>query len=159
MSVSFNKNLLVTLEVSILFLCISIVKETEIAQVGSSTNTAQKMKFSIKDFFSKCDQIYSFLRFWSHLLKKSLMENFVFCAVKDTLFVPIRNKVEKWHKFLFSHFFLVPQKDETSLKHHKEVWKFMSFFISIYYFRMLGAARFLPGFSYLKNGNKYQTCF
>ena len=24
--------------------------------------TAQKMKFSIKDFFSKCDQIRSFLR-------------------------------------------------------------------------------------------------
>ena len=43
--------------------------------------TAQKMKFSIKDYFSKCDQIRSFLRIWSHLLKKSLMENFTFCAV------------------------------------------------------------------------------
>ena len=42
---------------------------------------AQKMKFSIKDFFSKCDQIRSFLRIWSHLLKKSLIENFIFCAV------------------------------------------------------------------------------
>ena len=39
------------------------------------------MKFSIKDFFSKCDQIRSFLRIWPHLLKKSLMENFIFCAV------------------------------------------------------------------------------
>ena len=39
------------------------------------------MKFSIKDFFSKCDKIPSFLRIWSHLLKKSLMENFIFCAV------------------------------------------------------------------------------
>ena len=39
---------------------------------------AQKMKFSIKNFFSKCDQIRSFLRIWSHLLKKSLMENFIF---------------------------------------------------------------------------------
>ena len=38
-------------------------------------NTAQKMKFSIKDFFSKCDQIHSFLRIWLHLLKKSFMEN------------------------------------------------------------------------------------
>ena len=27
---------------------------------------AQKMMFSIKDFFSKCDQIRSFLRIWSH---------------------------------------------------------------------------------------------
>ena len=39
------------------------------------------MKFSIKDFLSKCDQIRSFLRIWSHLLKKPLMENFIFCAV------------------------------------------------------------------------------
>ena len=45
------------------------------------TSTAQKMKFSINDFVSKCDQIPSFLRIWSHLLKKSLMENFIFSAV------------------------------------------------------------------------------
>ena len=43
--------------------------------------TAQKMKSPIKDFFSKCDQIRRKLRIWSHLLKKSLMENFIFCAV------------------------------------------------------------------------------
>ena len=43
--------------------------------------TAQKMKFSIMDFFSKCDQIRSFLWIWSHLLKKSVMENSIFCAV------------------------------------------------------------------------------
>ena len=41
----------------------------------------QKMKFFITDFFSKCDQIRRFLRIWSHLLKKSVMENFIFCAV------------------------------------------------------------------------------
>ena len=39
------------------------------------------MKFSIKDLYSKYDQIRSFLRIWSYLLKKSLMENFIFCAV------------------------------------------------------------------------------
>ena len=39
------------------------------------------MNFFIKGFFSKCDQICSFLRIWSHLLKKFLMENFIFCAV------------------------------------------------------------------------------
>ena len=44
-------------------------------------DTAQKMKFSIKDFFSKCDQISRKLWIWSHLLKKSLIENFIFCAV------------------------------------------------------------------------------
>ena len=45
-------------------------------------DTAQKMKFSIKDFFSKCSQIRRKLRIWSHLPKKSLMENFIFCTVR-----------------------------------------------------------------------------
>ena len=39
-----------------------------------------KMKFSIKDFFSKCDKI----RRLADLLKKLLMENFIFCAVNVT---------------------------------------------------------------------------
>ena len=39
------------------------------------------MKFSIKDFFSECDQIRSFQQIWSHLRKQSLMENFIFCDV------------------------------------------------------------------------------
>ena len=54
-------------------------------------DTAQKMKFSIKDFLSKCSQILSFLRIGSHLLKKSLMENlfFVQCNIR--------------HKFLLIH--------------------------------------------------------
>ena len=43
--------------------------------------TARKIKFSIKDFFSKCDNIRSVLRIWPHLLKKPLMENLIFCAV------------------------------------------------------------------------------
>ena len=47
----------------------------------NKNDNAQKMKFSIKDFFSKCDQIRRKLQIWSHLLKKSLMENFVFCAL------------------------------------------------------------------------------
>ena len=43
--------------------------------------TAQKMKFFIQDFFSKCDQIRNILGIWSHLRKISLMENLIFCAV------------------------------------------------------------------------------
>ena len=43
--------------------------------------TAQKLKFSIKDFFSTCEQIRWKLRIWSHLLKKSLTENILFCVV------------------------------------------------------------------------------
>ena len=46
-----------------------------------SGGSAQKMKFSIKDFFRKCNQIRSFQQIWLHLLKKSLIENFIFCAV------------------------------------------------------------------------------
>ena len=43
-------------------------------------NAAEKKKFSIKDFSSKCDQIRKKLQIWLHLLKKFLMENFSFCA-------------------------------------------------------------------------------
>ena len=45
-----------------------------------SFNNAQRMKVSIKDFFSKCDQIRSYLGIWPHLLKKCLMKNFIFCV-------------------------------------------------------------------------------
>ena len=47
------------------------------------------MKFSIKDFFSKCDQTRSFLRIWSHLLKKSLtkLHFFVKCYLFRCLIV------------------------------------------------------------------------
>ena len=43
--------------------------------------TAQKMKFSIRNFFRKCDQIRSFMQIWSHLLKKFLMGNFIFLCI------------------------------------------------------------------------------
>ena len=48
-----------------------------------------EMKFLIEDFFSKCDQILRKLRIWSHLLKKSLIENFIFCAVPNAI-IPLR---------------------------------------------------------------------
>ena len=44
-----------------------------------TATTAQKMKSSIKHFFIKCYQIRGKLR--SHLLKKSSVEDFIFCAV------------------------------------------------------------------------------
>ena len=52
-----------------------------LATLLNAKYTAEQIKFSIKDFFSKCDQIRSFLWNWSHLMKKSLLENFIFCAV------------------------------------------------------------------------------
>ena len=41
------------------------------------------MNFSVKDNFSKFEQISRKLRFCSNLLKKYLTENFVFCAVQS----------------------------------------------------------------------------
>ena len=51
------------------------------------------MKFSIKYFFEKFDQIRSFLWIWSRLLKKSIMENFIFCAVVDVKMNDRNNKI------------------------------------------------------------------
>ena len=51
-------------------------------KITEKENTAEKMKFSVKDFFSKYDQIRKKRRIWSYLLKKSLTENFIFCAVE-----------------------------------------------------------------------------
>ena len=56
-----------------------------------NTHIAQKMKFSMKYFFSKCDQIRGLLRIWSHLLKKSLMKNFIFCATTFFTFITFNN--------------------------------------------------------------------
>ena len=50
------------------------VPESYLNKVAGLQKHCTKMKFSIKDF----------LRIWSHLLKKSLMENFFFCVVKET---------------------------------------------------------------------------
>ena len=54
----------------------------------SEVCTAQKMKFSVQDFVSKCDQIRVKLQIWLQktadmviFTEESLMENFVFCAV------------------------------------------------------------------------------
>ena len=58
------------------------------------------MKISIKDFFRKCDQIRRKLQSWSHLLKKSLMEDFIFCAVsgiKNLWWCPLE-RVDKYNK-------------------------------------------------------------
>ena len=66
------------------------------------------MKFSIKDFFRKCDQIRMKLWIWSHLLNKSFMENFIFCAV---YFVVVRKELGfcltalPWKNSLFTEWF------------------------------------------------------
>ena len=54
-----------------------MTKKQEVKQI-TWCDTAQKIKFSFKDFFSKCNQIRRNLQIWSHLLKKSLKENIPF---------------------------------------------------------------------------------
>ena len=49
----------------------------------SQFSTAQKMMLSFKDFFSKC---------WSHLVKKFLMENFIFSVGFGIIKIQGRNQ-------------------------------------------------------------------
>ena len=56
------------------------------------------MKFSMKDFFSKCNQILRKLGIWSYLLKKSLMENFIFCVAYE---LPYTNELLPVIYFIF----------------------------------------------------------
>ena len=54
----------------------------------------------MKDFFRKCDHIRIFLQIWSHLMKKSLMENLfyaVMCIVKPIVLII----VETFKQFLY----------------------------------------------------------
>ena len=50
----------------------------DVAASCSFIATAEKMKFAIKDFFGKCDQVSTFLRIWKLLLKKILNEKVYF---------------------------------------------------------------------------------
>ena len=43
------------------------------------------------NLFSKCDQIRRKVRIWSHLLKKSLVEN-IFCAINSVRFCGFQEK-------------------------------------------------------------------
>ena len=60
------------------------------------------MKFHIKGFLRRFDQIRRKLRIWSHLLKKSLMENFL-CSVSYFYLVQKMDLSEpfKWPNIVF----------------------------------------------------------
>ena len=98
-------------------LLISILS-ADYSSIFRSNGTAQKMKFYIEDFYSKCDQIRSFLKkpLIPQLLKKSLMENFIFCAVRSfyphiesflvlQIFFPFAGNfsIDRWQNYL-THF-------------------------------------------------------
>ena len=84
----------------------SITKSCEFSRIfGHIWNTSQKLKSSIKDFFSKYDQIRRKLRIWPRLLKKSLMENFIFCAVKKYLMITSYNGW-KFHTMILREYYV-----------------------------------------------------
>ena len=73
----FDRNLILNLSLNCFYLA-----RCQIVTVKSfQTTLHKKLRFFIKDFCSNCDRFNSFLRIWSHLLKKSLMKNIIFCAV------------------------------------------------------------------------------
>ena len=77
--------------------------------------TARKMKVSIKDFSSKCDQIRSFQRIWSHLLKKSLLENFIFCAVlREKTYFTSSTNIARFIRVIYSITIISLSRDTKS---------------------------------------------
>ena len=89
--------------------------------------TAQKMKFSIKNFVSKFNQIRSFRRIWSHLLKKSLMKNFIYCAVFTVNFEHsqhVNQVFSCWFKpFYVNVPFYTPWKHSQGMQKRTLIWK------------------------------------
>ena len=96
-----------------------------------------KMKFSITDFFSKCDQIRRKMRIWSHLLKTSLMENLIFVQSelklrRGGLSWALKSLRWSWVKtFLSSPTFLKPVKFALL------VWKLVNKYLDIGNFEKL----------------------
>ena len=86
-----------------------------------------KMKFSIKYLPSKCDQIHKELRIWLRLLRKSSMENFLFCAVPiNEHLLPLIHTKKLDSKQLasiknFPHIFLASSRLDSTDVHFKKL--------------------------------------
>ena len=80
-SLKLDYGLVILSAICLIFKICDFISDFEFGHAKGSYTTAQRMKFAIKDFVSKCDQIRRKLQIWSYLLKKSLMKNFIFCAV------------------------------------------------------------------------------
>ena len=86
------------------------------------------MNFSMKDFFSKCDQIRRKLRIWSHLLKKSIIENFIFCVVPTQNIAPDL-------KFLSTTVWYCTKIYFTEIKAFQKLWKMLFISSRKFFFR------------------------
>ena len=83
---------------------------SESTDLRNITRTVQKMKFYIKNFRSKCDQIHSFQRIWSHLVKKYLRKTLFFVQQRMSKRVkPMPNANQKSKlDFIFIGFHSIP---------------------------------------------------
>ena len=95
--------------------------------------TASKMKFPIKDFFSKCNQIRRKPRIWSQLLKKFLMENFIFLCSDGVVLEILTNsgdfrRVSGFFKELFKfwNFKSLSFCVHHHLRHYLQLLEYMS---------------------------------
>ena len=59
----------------------------------------KKGSYILRIFFSKCDQIHRKLQIWPHLLKISLMENLILCAVVAAVAVTCYRNLYKYTSF------------------------------------------------------------
>ena len=72
----------------------------------------KKWSFPFKDFLSKCDQIRRKLQIWSHLLKKSLMENIFLAVCCD-----VQEKYSIFTLFnLFFHLYTIHRTNKDEIK-------------------------------------------
>ena len=80
---------------------------------------------SIKNFFSKCDQIRRYLRIWSRLLNKSLKEKFIFCAMqreirwllyRDDHSIDKVKRIMKILDYAYSHFRSSPSISKNRIR-------------------------------------------
>ena len=56
------------------------------------------MKLFIEEFFNTCEQIRRKLLDWSHWLKKSLIENFIYCTVSEYIPIKVADISVSWMK-------------------------------------------------------------
>ena len=105
-----SKQLAHSVSLTLLAICFDLLQS---CRCGTAET---KMKFSMKDFFSKCDQMSSFLRIWSHLLKKPLMENIIFgqCILLfSSISISTFSNIN-----IYFEFSEIPRKVQKSLKRY-----------------------------------------
>ena len=101
------------------------MKEFRFCRCAFYDDTAQKLKFSIIDFFSKCDPIWSYLRISSHLLKNPLWKTFYAVWMKKVIWNRSLPLHKKW-SFLLRISLVNVTKSAVSCKFGNIYWLILS---------------------------------